>query len=114
MVSGAQPSKHVARRSEEDVSGTLTCRERQHENGKVLISGPTPDRAIGIYVLKAVSYDEAKALADTAPFHVAGLRSHEIIEWEIQQVLCAGTFTKQVSTGYVAISKRVWGSPDGV
>ncbi len=77
----------------------LAWMEGQHESGKVLFSGPTPDRSIGIYVVKAGSYDEAKALVDTDPFHLAGLRSHEIIEWEIHQVPGAGTFTPPVSRG---------------
>ncbi len=77
----------------------LAWMEGWHEAGKVLFSGPTPDRAIGIYVVKAGPHDEAKALVNTEPFHVVGLRSHEIIEWEIHQVLGAGTFTTQVSTG---------------
>ena len=77
----------------------LAWMERQHQSGKVLFSGPTPDRSIGIYVVKAGSYDEARALVDTDPFHVAGLRGYEIIEWEIHQVLGAGTFTSPVSRG---------------
>ena len=73
--------------------------ERQHQSGKVLFSGPTPDRSIGIYVVKAGSNDEARALVDTDPFHAAGLRGYEIIECEIHQVLGAGTFTSPVSGG---------------
>ena len=46
----------------------LAWMERQRGNGKVLFSGPTPDRSIGIYVVKAGSYDEAKAIVDTDPF----------------------------------------------
>ena len=77
----------------------LAWLERRLENGKVPFSGPTPDRSTGIYVFKAGSQDEARALVDTDPFHVAGLRSHEIIEREIHQVLGAGTFTPPVSRG---------------
>ena len=77
----------------------LAWMERQHQSGKVLFSGPTPDRSIGIYVVKAGSYDEARALVDTDPFHVAGLRGYEIIEWEIHQVLGVGMFTSPVSRG---------------
>ena len=73
--------------------------ERQPAEGKVLFSGPTPDRSIGIYVVKAGSYDEAKAIVDTDPFHLAGLRIPEIIEWEIHQVLGAGTFASPASRG---------------
>ena len=77
----------------------LAWMERQHQSGKVLFSGPTPDRSIGIYVVKADSFDEARAIVDTDPFHVAGLRSPEVIEWEIHQVLGAGNFASPASRG---------------
>ena len=54
--------------------------ERQHQSGKVLFSGPTPDRSIGIYVVKAGSYDEARALVDTDPFHVAAVDAFRILK----------------------------------
>ncbi|MCH8061689.1 MAG: hypothetical protein IH861_04220 [Chloroflexi bacterium] len=73
--------------------------EGQYQGGKVLFSGPKPDRSVGIYAVKAGSYDEARALVDTEPFHAAGLRGYEIIECEIHQVLGAGTFTSPVSGG---------------
>ncbi len=77
----------------------LAWMEKQHTEGKVLFSGPTPDRSTGIYVVKAGSYDEAKDLVDTDPFHMAGLRGYEILEWEIHQVLGAGTFAPPASRG---------------
>jgi uncharacterized protein YciI len=69
--------------------------KRQHETGRVLFSGPTPDRSTGIYVIRADSLEQAKGISDTDPFHASGLRTPEIIEWEIHQVLGAGPFTPQ-------------------
>ena len=77
----------------------LDWMEGQHAQGKVLFSGPTPDRSIGIYVVEADFFDEARAIVATDSFHVAGLRSPEIIEWEIRQFLGAGTFASRVSRG---------------
>ena len=96
VLSRVKTSSDEVRKMSQEHLGWM---ERQHQSGNVLFSGPTPDRSIGIYVVKAGSYDEARALVDTDPFHVAGLRGYEIIEWEIHQVLGAGTFTPPVSRG---------------
>ena len=55
--------------------------------------GPTPDRTVGIIVIKAGSRQEAKAIADEDPFHSEGVRKYEMLEWEIHQVLGAGPFS---------------------
>ena len=70
----------------------LEWMQEQHNAGKVLFSGPTPDRSIGIYVVHASSLAEAESLVGTDPFHAKNLRKPEILEWEIHQVLGAGTF----------------------
>lgn len=66
--------------------------ERQHRSGNVLFSGPTPDRRMGIYVVRAASTDEAQSIIQTDPLHANALREPEVIEWEAHQVLGAGTF----------------------
>jgi uncharacterized protein YciI len=65
----------------------------QQQAGRILFSGPTSDKQMGIMVLKANSIDEAKALIDTEPFVREGYRACEIYEWEIHQILGAGGFT---------------------
>jgi hypothetical protein len=55
--------------------------EDQHRAGRVLFSGPTSDRAYGIYVVLAASLDEAEKLAAQDPDHVNGIGTMEVLEW---------------------------------
>ena len=55
--------------------------EQQHRAGRLLFSGPTSDRAYGIYVMLASSLSEAKALAAQDPHHARGIRTMEVLEW---------------------------------
>jgi uncharacterized protein YciI len=71
----------------------LAWMQRQHELGSILLSGPTPDRAIGIYLIRAASRAEADQIAASDPFTAAGHCAAEVIEWEIHQILGIGTFS---------------------
>ena len=71
----------------------LAYQHKQHSAGNILFSGPTPDRTVGIIVIKAGSRQEAEAIADEDPFHAEGVRKYEMLEWEIHQVLGAGPFS---------------------
>ena len=55
--------------------------ETQHRAGRLLFSGPTADRAYGIYVMLASSLDEARTLAAQDPHHARGIRTMEVLEW---------------------------------
>jgi uncharacterized protein YciI len=55
--------------------------EEQHRAGRLLFSGPTSDRAYGIYVMLASSLSEAKALAAQDPHHARDIRTMEVLEW---------------------------------
>jgi uncharacterized protein YciI len=55
----------------------------QHRAGRMLFSGPTSDRAYGIYVLLAGSLEEAKSIAAQDSHHSRGLRILEaVLEWD--------------------------------
>ena len=71
----------------------LTWMRTQHEAGRILFSGPTPDRKIGIYVIRAESRDEAERIAASDPFTKAGFCTFDLIEWEVHQIMGAGPFT---------------------
>ena len=71
----------------------LAWMKQQHENGKVLFSGPTPDRKLGIYVVRAGSKDEAEKIAASDPYTAAGFCAFDIVEWEVHQIMGAGPFT---------------------
>ena len=57
----------------------------QHRAGRLLFSGPTSDRAYGIYIMLASSKSEAEALAAQDPHHVRGIRTMEVLEWNPQR-----------------------------
>ena len=53
----------------------------QHQAGRLLFSGPTTDRAYGIYIMLAANKDEAEQIAASDPHHVRGIRTMEVLEW---------------------------------
>ena len=81
----------------------LAWMRRQHAASNVLFSGPTADRSVGIYVIRAPSLDEARRVADSDPFHANAVRSYELLEWEVHQVLGAGSFS---SEGLAALAQE--------
>src|SRR6185436_8277910 len=76
-----------------DLDVHLAWMRRQHETGKVLFSGPSPKRALRIYVIHAESEAEAAAIASSDPYTVDGQCEFELIEWDVRQALGAGPFT---------------------
>ena len=50
----------------------LVWMKRQHDTGKIVMSGPTPDRQYGQYLIRAETRDEAEAIA--AHYHAARKR----------------------------------------
>ena len=81
----------------------LAWMRRQHGAGNVLFSGPASDRSMGIYVIRAPSLDEANQVAGSDPFHDTGVRSYEIVEWDVHQVMGAGAFTQE---GIAALAEK--------
>ena len=73
----------------------LSWMRGQHTASNVLFSGPTADRSLGIYVITAGTREEAQSIADTDPFHALGLRSYEMLDWEVHQVMGAGPFSSK-------------------
>jgi uncharacterized protein YciI len=56
-----------------------------HDTEQILLSGPSRDRALGIYVVRAASADDARKFVDTDPYHSAGIRTFDLVEWEMQR-----------------------------
>ncbi len=65
----------------------------RHDEGSILMSGPSPSRKLGIYIIKATTEEEAAAVAASDPFTLAGDARYELIDWDVRQVLGAGPFT---------------------
>jgi uncharacterized protein YciI len=71
----------------------LVWMKQQHETGKILFSGPTTDRKYGVYVIRAASKDEAEKIAASDPYTAAGFCAFDLLEWEVHQILGAGSFS---------------------
>ena len=67
--------------------------KQQHESGKILFSGPTADRKLGVYVIRAASKEEARTIAQSDPYTAAGFCAFDLLEWEVHQIMGAGPFT---------------------
>jgi uncharacterized protein YciI len=63
----------------------LVWMKEQHESGRVLFSGPTADRKLGVYVVRAGSKEEAHKIAQSDPYTAAGFCAFDLLEWEIHQ-----------------------------
>lgn len=83
----------------------LAWLKRQHEDGTILFSGPTPDiegpdgpKAAGevsggIYVVRASSREQAEQIAGDDPFTRAGQCAFDLLEWQVKHVLGIGAFS---------------------
>ena len=78
----------------------LVWMKQQHETGKILFSGPTPDRKVGIYLIRAGSRQEAEQIAASDPYTAAGFCTFDLFEWEVHQILGAGPFTAAELRGH--------------
>ena len=57
----------------------------QHRAGRLLFSGPTSDRAYGVYIMLAADLSEAKRIAGEDPHHQRGIRTMEVMEWSVRR-----------------------------
>lgn len=73
----------------------LVWMKQQHEAGRIILSGPTPDRKLGMYLIRAGSREEAERVAAGDPYTAAGCTAFDLIEWEIHQIMGAGPFTAE-------------------
>ena len=71
----------------------LVWMKHQHDSGTIVMSGPTPDRQYGQYLVRASNRQAAEEVAASDPFTVAGCTAFEIIEWEVHQIMGIGPFT---------------------
>jgi uncharacterized protein YciI len=76
-----------------DLDVHLAWMRRQHEEGTILFSGPSPKRGLGIYVIRANSEEQAARVAASDPFTADGQCEFELLEWDVRQALGAGPFT---------------------
>lgn len=83
------------------VTEHLAWMRTQHERGTVLISGPSADGTLGIFVIRASSHEQATALAATDPLAGDDVRV-EVIDWTVHQILGIGSFVLPQDDGDTA------------
>ena len=71
----------------------LAWMKDQHLAGKILLSGPSPDLQMGMYLIRANSRGEAEEIAGSDPYTVAGDSIYELVQWNIRQIMGVGPFT---------------------
>ncbi len=76
---------HLARQVELEKQGILFAAGPMFEEG-----GKAPVR--GMVIVRANSFDEARAIADADPFHKAGLRTYTLDRWVVNE----GSYTVNV------------------
>ncbi|BBZ27555.1 hypothetical protein MMAD_18500 [Mycolicibacterium madagascariense] len=82
----------ASNKNPESVGEHLAWMRAQHERGTVLISGPSADGALGIYVIRAASFQRATDIAGTDPLSLAEGVRVEVIDWNVHQILGIGSF----------------------
>ncbi len=69
----------------------------QQRTGTIIAAGPTPDRELGIILLRHMPREEVDAVFSTDPFVKAGFREYDVLAWDAHHVLGIGGFdTKTV------------------
>lgn len=70
----------------------LRWMREQHAAGTILMSGPSSDHAISLYVIRADSRQAAADIAARDPLAGADSATIEIVEWEVHQLFGIGAF----------------------
>jgi uncharacterized protein YciI len=67
----------------------LANQVRLEKEGTMFAAGPLTNedgtRYGGMFVLRANSFEEARAIADADPLHKAGLRSYTLMRWTVNE-----------------------------
>ena len=71
----------------------LVWMKEQHEAGRIVLSGPSPDLKRGMYLIRAASREEAEAIAASDPYTLEGDSTYELVQWNIRQIMGVGPFT---------------------
>lgn len=71
----------------------LVWMEQQHEAGRIILSGPSPDLKLGLYLIRATSREEAERIAASDPYTRKGDCEFELTQWNIRQIAGIGPFT---------------------
>jgi uncharacterized protein YciI len=64
----------------------------RHADGSVVMSGPSRDLSVSIYLIRADSLESAEAIAAADPFTAGGDCRYEVYDWDVHQIMGAGDF----------------------
>jgi uncharacterized protein YciI len=73
----------------------LVWMKEQHESGKILFSGPTADRQLGVYVIRAVSKEEAHKIAQGDPYTAAGFCTFDLLNGKSTKSWASGPLQRR-------------------
>jgi uncharacterized protein YciI len=68
----------------------LLWMKQQHDEGNIVLSGPSPDHSLGMYLIRAGSRDAAERIAASDPFTAAGDCAYELFDWQINEIMGVG------------------------
>jgi uncharacterized protein YciI len=71
----------------------LAWMQEQHAAGTIVMSGPSPDLTLGMYLIRAQSREEAERIAASDPYTKLGDSTYELTQWNIRQIMGVGPFT---------------------
>lgn len=69
--------------SEELIRAHVGHLKELDDQGKLELCGPFADYRGGMVILKGVTYEEAKAIAEADPYVSSGTESYELRTWEL-------------------------------
>jgi len=55
-----------------------------HEARKIVLSGPSPDLKLGMYLIRAGSLEDTHRIAASDPYIEVGDSSYELSQWNIR------------------------------
>ncbi len=73
----------------------LVWMKQQHESGRIILSGPSPDLTLGMYLIRAGNFEEAEQIAASDPYTQDGDSVYELTQWNIRQIMGVGPFTAE-------------------
>jgi uncharacterized protein YciI len=79
------------------IDAHLAWLHAMHDQGVIVMSGPSTDLSLGIYVMRAKDAAEATRLAGADPLLRTAGSALELIEWQLHQILGIGAFSTTAS-----------------
>ena len=64
----------------------------RHDEGSIILSGPSDDASPGIYVMRAPDLDNATRIARSDPLLCSSGATVQVISWQVHQIMGTGPF----------------------